>query len=152
MEHQREIAITLPLRTDGLLERACPHCQARFAIHPEDYESGGYLNLKCPTCGWIAEKDDFTTPEQHAYVRAAGENAAREMAEEVVGNQLKKMLSGVRSTPGVRVSQTGKRPSFGREELPAANTNTPLTAVQCAACAFRYATTGSGTALCPICR
>lgn len=152
MEHQREIAITLPPRTDGLFERACPHCQARFAIHSEDYETGGYLNLRCPRCEWVDEKDEFTTPEQRAYVRAAGENAAREMAEELVADQLKDMFRGLRGTPGIRVTGSAKRPQLGRQALPEPNANVPLTPVKCPSCGFRYATDASVGGVCPVCR
>lgn len=152
MEHEREISVKLPLRNDGYLERACPHCTLRFSIQPDDYDRGGYLNLRCPRCGWIEEFQDFKTPEQTAYVQAVGENAAREMAEGLVGDQLKDLFRGLSNTPGVRVTSGNKRLNFGRKDAPSPNSNEAFDIDQCPTCALRYALPAGIQGTCPVCR
>jgi rubredoxin len=147
-------SIDLLTDDDGLLPRECPHCETGFAINPEMFEESHYLNLRCPECGWIAEFDEFHTPDQVEYVHSVGSNEARRQVEEEIGNMLKDAFSGVKSNDYIEVEISTGDLDMGRESLPSPQLKIETEKIVCSKCAFEYAVE-QGTkenSNCPVCR
>lgn len=149
---EKQISVTLPTDSDGHLPRKCPHCNAYFAVHAEEYERRAHLNLRCPTCKWIFASDDGTTPEQLEYARAATATEARRMASDLVNDAFEELFKGFRNNKHVKIERSGKGIDFGAEELPNPHPPVQLSPTpRCAACQFAYKTQ-DGTGACPVCR
>src|SRR3989442_5829365 len=68
------IAVTLPLDSDGFLRRECPHCERQFKWHhgPANEEAETQADpttYYCPLCGEPAGPDSWWTQEQIEYMQ-----------------------------------------------------------------------------------
>lgn len=147
-------SIDLPTEEEGLLPRECPHCETVFAINPEMFEEGHYLNLRCPKCGWIAEFDKFHTADQVEYAHSVGSNDLRQQVEEEIGDMLEDAFSGVKSSDYIEVETSEDDLDLGREDIPSPHLKIETEDVTCSDCGFEYAVE-RGTeenSSCPVCR
>ena len=149
---EKELSITLPADDDEMLPRQCPNCKQAFLIHQPSYSENNYLNLRCPYCEWIEEKDEFLTDEQAEYAEAVAANELRSMAEEEMEEVFEDAFSGLSSTGGISIETDTSDVDFGRKSLPSPHINAETYEVECDSCGFIYAVTDPEQAFCPVCR
>jgi len=135
---ERTISIDLPLTSEGMLGRQCPHCEHRFRIDAEEYRNQHYLNLSCPYCRWIADFDEFHTDEQVAYSKSVSMNEL----ENMVVDRLEEVF-GSGSVEGGLQDTTPQSPHFTEEVVDRI----------CPDCGFGYQELASvSDPSCPVCR
>ncbi len=84
-----EIAISLPLDSDGFLRRACPHCSREFKwLSTDDDDSvPSRSEYFCPYCGATAAADEWFTLEQSRYIEEEiFQEALRPSLEDLAGS------------------------------------------------------------------
>lgn len=145
---REEISISFPAGEDGMIPRQCPNCRGKFKIHQEQYGEGGYLNLRCPYCKMIYEKDEFITEEQEKYAEAVAENKLRKMSGDALSGALEDVFSSsdsleVESDPNI---------DFGSVETPSPHLSMDLERGSCNSCGFEYAVSVESGPVCPVCR
>ena len=138
----------MPADEDGMAPRQCPNCRRKFKIHQEQYCEEGYLNLRCPYCKMIYEKDEFITEEQEKHAEAVAKNKLRKMSGEAISEALEDVLSSsdsleVESDPDI---------DFGSVETPSPHLSMDLDIESCNSCGFEYAVTEESGSVCPVCR
>jgi hypothetical protein len=72
LERGTTITVSMPLDTDGYLDRRCPwsECQFLFKVLVEDWNTKVANELAyCPFCGHSAPAKEFVTPTQRQYLR-----------------------------------------------------------------------------------
>ncbi len=152
----RFLSVRIPL-DDGFLQRQCPYCSIIYAIDPEEFEARGLLNLRCPSCGHIAEAEHSATQRQGEYRDAIGHHELMKMAEETIEGlqeELGKMFDkAFRGNKFVKVKRgQTTRPELSGPQIPAANYECEWVAEQCPRCSFRYRVTEAARKQCPVCR
>lgn len=148
---EKEISIELPTNEDEMLPRQCPNCEQQFLIQQEEYEAGGYLNLRCPYCEWIDEKDEFLTDEQVEYAEAVAMNEMKGMLEKELGGMLEDAFSGLKSNDFITIEKGSSDFKLDRDSLPSPSTDASTTKQKCDECEFSFETINSSV-VCPVCR
>lgn len=148
---EKEITIDLPTNDDEMLPRQCPNCEQQFLIQQEEYEEGGYLNLRCPYCEWIDEKDEFLTDEQAEYAEAVAMNEMKGMVEKELGGILEDAFSGLKSNDFITVGKGSSDFKLDRESVPSPNADIETIKQECDDCSFSFESRNEQSS-CPVCR
>lgn len=145
------MSVQLPLTPDGLLQRQCNHCEAKFAVRGAD-TSDRILNWRCPTCGMVDRNETCYTHEQVAYAYALAENESRKQAGDQVGSEFSKIFGKNRRTGPVRVSGHVGPVDFGAVNVPSPFFTTQLSTATCSTCKRMFHHENAANPKCPFCR
>jgi hypothetical protein len=100
-----EIAISIPLDSDGFVRRACPACEREFKwLYTDDEDEATRPDARgycCPYCAVWAQPDQWFTELQVEYIRQAGLGAASEEVNQIF-SQFNRPGSLLKYTPGDR--------------------------------------------------
>lgn len=146
MKYSKQLSIELPADDDGMIGRECPRCQGRFTVHMERFERGGYLNLRCPYCQFIAEADTFLTGEQRAHVYSIQRDELLTMTEDMMADIMEEVFSGT------DFEVTGGDADFGNVPIESPEFSTETDDIACTECGFQYGVADGRDGVCPVCR
>lgn len=146
----RRRSLEIPTDDEGTLPRQCPRCQRQFSIDSPRYQDRGFMNLRCPYCGFIAELDRFTTGSQRQYMYSATQNMARRAAEQMVEEAFNG-LSGF-SGSDVEFNVDASDIDFGRVPVDPPIQEIDTEQVTCPDCEFIHGVEDSAETVCPVCR
>ena len=137
---KEEVSVDLPTDDRGMLDRQCPNCGRLFSINRQQYSAQHYLNLRCPYCNHIEDREEFTTEQQVEYVQAV---ALSERGVEMVQKELEDSLGDMLNIGDTTFNNSISSPhtEFSSDQY------------SCPECDFEYETLSSETQTdCPVCR
>ena len=93
-----EIAVTIPLDSDGFIRRECPACEQQFKWHsgPANEEAEDVQPpdaYYCPFCGVPAPLGSWWTKEQLDYARGVAMPEVERFAQDEIGKALRGLKS-----------------------------------------------------------
>jgi phage FluMu protein Com len=150
MTQVRRRSLEIPVDDEGMLGRECPRCQSKFKIDLETYENRGFMNLRCPSCEFISELDNFTTGEQRRYLYSVSRNFALSTIEDLIEDVFDGGSSA--STGGVEIEVTTDDVNFSRVETEPPTIGTNLEEKVCDECGFSFQKKVGSDGVCPVCR
>jgi hypothetical protein len=102
-----EVAIPIPLDSDGFVRRACPACEREFKwLYADSKDEATKPNPHgycCPYCAAWAQPDQWFTEAQVEYIQQIGLGVASDEASKIF-SQFNRPGSGLKYTPGDRPS------------------------------------------------
>lgn len=146
MKYSKQLSIELPPDDNGMIGRECPRCRGRFTVHMDRLERGGYLNLRCPYCRFIAEADTFLTGEQRAHIYSIQRDELLTMTEDMMTDIIEEVFSGT------DFDVTGSNADFGNVPIKSPEFSTATNDISCPECSFLYGVADGRNGVCPVCR
>lgn len=89
-----EIPISIPTDSDGYYTLECPFCKDAFKLSANDYDMEETIELFCPYCGLVNDKNNFISQK----VKDQAMELANNHAIDLINESLKQMKRNMKSS------------------------------------------------------